>query len=435
MRIAVIGAGVSGCLAARLLATRHEVVLFEAGQHAGGHTHTVDVDVGGWTHRVDTGFMVFNERTYPNFCRMLRLLDVPSRLSDMSFSVADPASGFEYQGSSLNGLFAQRANCVRPTFLRMLWDVVRFNQRARAAAADGEIPEHVTVGEFLRQCGVSDRFVRHYLTPMAAAIWSARPAAIHAFPARFLVGFFANHGLLQLRDRPQWRTILGGAKTYVEALLAPLGARVRLNTPIEVVARTPSGVLVTPRRGRTERFDRVVMATHADQTLKLLADVTAAEQDILSAFPYQANKARLHVDKRMLPRRRRAWASWNYRLTRSGDQPATVTYDLSRLQGLATPSPLLLTLNDCEGDAPEGVLREFEYSHPAYTPESSRAQRRLNEINGVDRTYYCGAYWGYGFHEDGVNSALAVAKHFNIPLEACTVACTREGSRTAVSAR
>lgn len=435
MRIAIIGTGISGSLVARLLSTEHDVTVFEANNYPGGHANTVDVVLDGRRFPVDTGFMVFNRRTYPNFCRLLQLLEITSQPSDMSFSVRCAKTGLEYQGTSLDGLFAQRLNCLRPTFLRMLRDISCFNQRGRKAAESGELKDGRTVGDFVRECGVGRRFVDQYLVPMASAIWSSSPRAILDFPADFMIGFFANHGLMQLRDRPQWRIIVRGSRNYVEALLEPIRERVRLCCPVAAVARSEDDVIVTPVEGRQECFDEVVFASHADQTLKMLTDVTRCERQVLSAFPYQANEAVLHTDTRLLPIQRRAWASWNYHIPQGDDQSASVTYDLSRLQNHDSPSPILLTLNATEHIDADKILRTFSYHHPAYSRESISAQRRLTEISGRNRTHFCGAYWGYGFHEDGVNSALAVAKQFGIELDACTVVSTKESSRIAVASR
>jgi len=432
MKIAVIGTGVSGSVAARLLASQHEVTVFEANDTPGGHANTVDVELGGRRYPVDTGFMVFNRRTYRNFCRMLDLLGIDSQPSDMSFSVTSAHGGVEYQGSSVNGLFAQRRNLLRPAFYQMLSDIVRFNREGMRAAGDREFDEQLTVAEFLRRGRYGKPFIDQYLVPMTAAIWSSDPDCIFDFPARFLLGFFANHGLMQLRDRPQWLTIPGGSRNYLTALLAPLGDCIRLRSPVSSVSRDRDSVAVTCADAMPEFFDEVVFATHADQTLAMLADPTRAEREVLRCFPYQPNSAVLHTDTGMLPRRRRAWASWNYR-TADGEQAAGVTYDLSRLQRLETPTPLLLSLNADPLIDPEYVIRSFNYAHPGYTVDSLQAQRRHTEISGRNRTHYCGAYWGFGFHEDGVNSALNVARQFGIGLEACTVASTKEPSRIAAT--
>lgn len=425
MRIAIIGTGISGSLAARLLSTQHEVTVFEANGYPGGHANTVDVSIFGNQYQVDTAFMVFNRQTYPNFCKLLQLLKIRSRPSDMSFSVHCSKSRLEYQGSSLNGLFAQRLNLVRPRFLNMLRDIARFNRLGNAAAASDELEDGRTVREFLGDCSVGKSFVEQYLVPMAAAIWSTKPQAILDFPADFMLGFFANHGLMQTRNRPQWRTITGGSRNYVSALLKPIENCLRLQCPIASVLRSHECVSVTSADGVLEEFDEVVFATHADQSLEMLADPTRSEQTILSAFPYQSGEAVLHTDTRLLPRSKRAWASWNYHIPTGRENAASVTYDLSRLQGHNAPSPILLTLNETSSIDRAKILRTFTYHHPAYSRGSITAQRRFGEISGHNRTHYCGAYWGYGFHEDGVNSALAVARHFGIKLESCTAASTK----------
>jgi predicted NAD/FAD-binding protein len=308
----------------------------------------------------------------------------------------------------------------------MLRDILRFNRLGTAAAACGDLQDGRTVSEFLNECGLGKRFCDQYLVPMAAAIWSAEPRAISDFPAEFMIGFFANHGLMQVRDRPQWRTIVGGSRKYVAALLDPIRDRIRLNCPVTSVTRMTDQVVVTPKVGLPESFDHVVFASHADQTLKLLADATAQERQILRAFPYQSNAAILHTDWTLLPKRKRAWASWNYHIPANVAQAAAVTYDLSRLQRHNSSQPILLTLNDTANINPAKILRTFTYQHPAYSCDSMVAQRRYSEISGIRRTHFCGAYWGYGFHEDGVNSALAVARQFGIDLEACTVVSTKE---------
>jgi predicted NAD/FAD-binding protein len=431
MKIAVIGSGISGNVCARLLSSKHEVHLFEAGAYLGGHTNTVDVEPFGEALNVDTGFMVFNRRTYPNFVQLLSLLGIPERDSDMSFSVRCERTGLEYQGGSLNGLFAQRSNLLRPAFYRMLGDIVRFNRESLELLEgdDGQL----TIGEYLDREGYGQRFIDHYLIPMGAAIWSSRPRKFHDFPARFLVAFLHNHGLLQIRDRPVWKTIPGGACRYVEALVHPLRDRIRLNTPIERVMPQEDTVWLKPANGPQEAFDHVVLATHADQTLGMIAAPTEAEREVLGAFPYQRNECVLHTDSSLLPRRRRAWASWNYYIPAADGLPVALTYDVNRLQGLGAPQPVCVTLNNAGNIHEKHVLREITYHHPVFTPGAIAAQRRHDEINGSRRLYFCGAYWGYGFHEDGVNSALAVCKHFGIGLDPWKVASTKDESVTLAS--
>ncbi|MHC4178742.1 MAG: NAD(P)/FAD-dependent oxidoreductase [Planctomycetota bacterium] len=422
MRIAVIGTGISGMLAARLLHEDHEVHVFEANDYLGGHTNTIEVEAFGRSYSLDTGFMVFNHRTYPNFVRMLRLLDIPEQDSDMSFSVRCLRTGLEYQGSSLGGLVAQRRNLVRPAFYRMLLDVLRFNRKALELVEREE--DTICLGDFLDRHRFGKQFTDYYLVPMGASIWSARPKDFHEFPARFIVRFFDNHGLLTVRGHPKWKTIRGGAKEYVQALMQPLADRIRLGCPVKSVSRREQHVLVTTATNPPEQFDAVVMAAHADQTLKMLADSTEAEREILGAFPYQENEAIVHTDPSLLPQRRRAWASWNCCNPRQTDRPVVLTYNLNRLQRHKSPEPILLTLNRAEAIDPARILRRIAYQHPVYGTAALSAQKRYAEINGKRRTYFCGAYWGYGFHEDGVNSALAVGECFGKNLDSCTVAST-----------
>jgi len=428
MRIAIIGSGISGLLTARLLAADHDVHVFEAEDYPGGHTNTVACEVFGRAYGVDTGFMVFNDRTYPNFVRMLQMLDVPARNSDMSFSVRCDRTGLEYQGSSLAGLFAQRRNLVRPSFYRMLLDVLRFNRQSvellRSEDSDLEL------GQYLDRNRYSREFIEHYLIPMGAAIWSAPPEQFRAFPARFIIGFFHNHGLLTVRNHPQWKTVQGGARQYVTALTRPFANKIRLNCPVVSVRRYPDRVAVTTKHGGPEDFEAVVLAAHSDQSLAMLADASPAEREILGAIAYQRNETVLHVDPSQLPRCRRAWASWNYRTPREQGQPVVLTYNLNRLQGHVSADPICVTLNGTRWLDPQRIVRRIEYHHPVYSREALAAQKRFHEINGKNRTYFCGAYWGHGFHEDGVNSALAVGQSFGKRLESCTVACTKDTSNT-----
>ena len=405
MKIAVVGAGVSGLVAAHLLAPEHDITVFEAGKYAGGHTNTVRVDTANETHWVDTGFIVFNDRNYPRFERLLNRLGVASQPSNMSFGVTDTRGDFEYASTNPNGLFAKRAHLATPWFHRMLADVVRFQREARALLTSDE--HGPSLGEFLHQQRYSRAFVDRLIVPQAAAVWSADPRQMWTFPARFLVEFFDNHGMLGLRDRPTWRTVRGGSHRYVQKLIEPL--RLQLETPIEAIARGEEHVTVRAR-GEEERFDHVVIATHSDQALKLLKDPSDREHELLGAIPYQPNEAVLHTDRALLPRRRRAWASWNYHLLDEPTGKPTVTYHMNRLQTLRAERELCVTLNHGHAIDPDKVIRTIPYAHPVYTAQGEAAQRRHHEISGLHtRTHYAGAYWGWGFHEDGVKSGERVA--------------------------
>ncbi len=414
MRIAIIGAGISGLTVAHLLHREHEIAVFEAGTYAGGHTNTVRVETLNETHNVDTGFIVFNDRNYPNFERLLARLGVVWQPSTMSFSVSDTIGDFEYSGASPNGLFAKRAHLLTPWFHRMLADLVRFNRSARELLSGED--DGPALGQWLEQQAFSPAFVDRLIVPQAAAVWSADPRQMSSFPARFLAEFFDNHGMLGVRGRPRWRTIEGGSARYVQALIAPWRERLRLSTAVRRIERHDGHILVVPRAGEAERFDQVVIATHSDQALALLADASDREHEVLRALPYKRNEAVLHTDIRMLPRRRRAWASWNYHLLAEPRDCATVTYHMNRLQSLRAEREFCVTLNRTEAIDPAKVIRTIPYDHPVYTREGVRAQLRRAEICGVDRTHYCGAYWGWGFHEDGVRSALAVAERFGARL-------------------
>lgn len=410
MKVAIVGAGVSGLVAADALRHEHEITVFEAGAEPGGHSHTVRIATAEGMRDVDTGFVVFNHATYPEFRRLLERLGVASQPTSMGFSVTDRRSGIEYAGETLGGLFAQRRNLVRPAFLRMVSDVLRFNREAEALAE--RLGPEATLGELCAAGRLSDAFRDLYLVPMGAAIWSSNERDMLAFPARFFVRFFRNHGLLEPPARQlRWRVVSGSSKRYVEALVRPYADRLRLRTPVLGVRRVPDGVEVRTE-GAAGRFDEVVFATHADRTLRLLADATPLEREVLSAFPYQRNEATVHTDASVLPRRRRAWASWNYHVPADRSQPVRVTYDMSRLQGLETPEPVLVTLNDPGTIAPEKVIARIPFDHPVFTPGSIAAQARHAEVSGSHRAHFCGAYWRNGFHEDGVVSGLAVARAF-----------------------
>jgi predicted NAD/FAD-binding protein len=412
MHIAVIGAGVSGLTVAYRLQIRHRVTLFEAEDRLGGHALTIEIDDAAGRHPLDVGFMVFNDRTYPNFVRLLKELNIASRPTSMSFSVSDPQSGLEYNGHSLDTLFAQRRNVLNPRFLRMLADVLRFNRDARRARLAREATE--TVGDYLRHRRFSSGFGKYYLLPMGAAIWSCPPGTFAEFPMRFVAEFFANHGLLDLVDRPTWRVIDGGSQTYVRAVVRRFRGEMRLSTPIADVRRDASGVMIRPHGAVAERFDHVVFACHSDQALQILgAEATATERGLLSAFPYQPNTAVLHTDESLLPRTRRAWACWNVRTTADETSPAITTYHLNALQGVRSPTNYCVTLNADEQIDPRRILRRLRFDHPVFTTRRDAAQTRHRELLGPNHTSYCGAYWRNGFHEDGVMSALAVAESLN----------------------
>ena len=414
MRVAVVGAGVSGLVVAHLLRRAHEVTVFEANDYAGGHTNTIRVDTPNETHHVDTGFIVFNDRNYPNFERLLVRLGVGWQPSTMSFSVSDGVGDFEYSSASPNGLFAKRAHLLTPWFHRMVADLARFNRAARDLVCD-RAPD-VSLREWLEHDRFSQASIERLIVPQVSAVWSAAPRQMWRFPARFLAEFFDNHGMLSLRDRPRWRTVRGGSARYVEALTRPFSERLRLGTPVQAVTRNGDHVLLQPQGGEAERFDEVVLATHSDQALALLADASDREHEILGAIPYQPNEAVLHSDVRMLPRRRRAWASWNYHLLPEPKAMTTVTYHMNRLQSLRAEQQFCVTLNRSERIDPARIIRRISYAHPVYTEAGVKAQARVAEINGRNRTHFCGAYWGWGFHEDGVVSALRVGERFGARL-------------------
>lgn len=407
MNLAVVGAGISGLTCAYLLSGLHRVTLYEKEPRLGGHTNTVIVTHEGRSIRVDTGFIVFNERNYPNFSALLRRLDVPSRPTTMSFSVRDDRANFEYGGASLAGIVGNWSNLLRPRWWNVMLGVASL-ARAGKAALDSVGPDH-TIADLGRSRRFSRGFLDDYLVPMASAIWSAPRDALLNFPARFLLRFFDNHGMLDLRDRPQWRTVVGGSHAYIHAMMDTIGHASRTSQPVIRVRRTHDGVIVTTPDGDHEH-DQVILATHADTSLSLLADASPAEREILGAMPYQANQAVLHTDERLLPRRRRCWAAWNYRLTGDPAQPAAVTYNMSILQGLNTRTPLCVSLNDSAAIDPSRILASFTFHHPLYSTAGDRARQRWPEISGIDRTHFCGAYWGNGFHEDGVASALRVCQ-------------------------
>jgi uncharacterized protein len=410
LKIAIVGTGIAGNVVAHHLHANHDITVFEANDYIGGHSNTHHVQTRDGELNLDTGFIVFNDRTYPNFIRLLDKLGVESQPSSMSFSVQCQRSGLEYNGSSLNALFAQRRNLLRPSFHRMIRDIVRFNRESLGLLQD-DLPQ-LTLAEYLARNGYSREFVQHYLIPMGAAIWSAEPRTLQKIPAQFFIRFFHNHGLLNLKDRPMWRVIRGGSRSYVEKLVAGHRRRIRLNCPVHSVTRSGGKVIVRSAGNLAESFDCIFIASHSDQTLSMLSDATRSEREVLGAIPYQSNEAILHTDMTVMPRRRRAWAAWNYHVPRQDGGPVSVTYHLNRLQGLTSRRQYFVTLNGDQSIRPESIIRKISYEHPVFNIESVAAQGRQSEINGVRQTYFCGAYWRNGFHEDGVVSALNALADF-----------------------
>ena len=411
MKIAIIGSGIAGLTSAYLLNRQHDITVFEAESWIGGHTHTVPVKLDGQDYAIDTGFIVFNDWTYPNFIKLMEQLGVASQPTEMSFSVTDPHSGVEYNGNTLNSLFAQRSNLLSPGFWGMLRDILRFNKEVQKDLVDGQIGADITLGEYLEQQGYGQRFIEHYIVPMGAAIWSMSLADMLGFPLQFFVRFFRNHGLLSVSNRPQWRVIKGGSSAYVKPLTASFAERIRLNCAVQRVERLAEGVTVTSATG-SEFFDEVIFACHSDQALRLLADPSLREREILGDLRYADNDVVLHTDTRLLPSRPLAWASWNYRLGGPIEQPAALTYNMNILQGIKAPHTFCVSLNQTAAIDPTKILARYTYAHPQYSLAATAAQERWAEISGVQHTHFCGAYWASGFHEDGVVSALRVAQTF-----------------------
>ncbi|WP_226501158.1 FAD-dependent oxidoreductase [Pseudomonas sp. MWU16-30322] len=411
MKIAIIGSGIAGLTCAYLLNRQHDVTVFEASDWVGGHTHTVEVTVEGREYAVDTGFIVFNDWTYPNFIRLLGQLGVSFKPTEMSFSVTDPDTGLEYNGNNLNSLFAQRSNLLSPGFWGMLRDILRFNKEAQRDLAEQRIAADTTLDDYLKAGGYGERFILHYIVPMGSAIWSMPMAEMLNFPLQFFVRFFKNHGLLSVSDRPQWQVIEGGSSAYVAPLTAAFKDKIRLSCPVTRIDRDEHGVVIHSPAG-IERFDKVVLACHSDQALQLLATPSQAERSILGALPYADNEVVLHTDTRLLPTRKLAWASWNYRLSGAGHTHAAVTYDMNILQGIKSDTTFCVSLNQSAGISPSKVLARYTYAHPQFSLTAVAAQNRWAELDGQQHTHYCGAYWANGFHEDGVVSALRVAAAF-----------------------
>jgi len=406
MRIAVIGSGIAGLASSWLLARAHEVTLFEANDYVGGHTHTHEIELGGRHYAVDTGFIVYNPHHYPLLTRLFAELGVATQPTTMSFAVRNDRSGLEYNATDLRGLFCRKRNLVSPRFLRMLADIARFYREAPALLErDDDGPD---LDAYLAERRYSPAFRDDHLVPMASALWSSPSARIGAFPAKYLVRFMANHQMLQAGGRAPWRVVRGGSQGYVRALRSRWRVRERIGCAATALRRAHDGVVVEHARG-SDAFDQVVLACHGDQALALLGDATERERDVLGAFRYQTNDTVLHTDAGLLPRRRRAWAAWNALVPQRAGDECTVSYCMNLLQALDAPDPIVVSLNATARIAPEKILRRLRYEHPLYTHAAVRAQRRKPEIQGVNRTWFAGAYWGWGFHEDGMRSAVEVA--------------------------
>jgi predicted NAD/FAD-binding protein len=410
MKIAIIGTGIAGNVAAYHLAKHHDISVFEANSHIGGHTHTHDIQWGDEHYAVDTGFIVFNRKTYPNFIALLDELGVEAQPSNMSFSVKCERTGLEYNGNTLNSMFAQRKNLINPAFYRMIRDILRFNREATSLLDKENLD--MSLSEFLQQGGYGKEFIEQYLVPMGAAIWSADPKLMYQFPAGFFIRFFHNHGLLSVNERPQWYVIKGGSREYVSKLIAGFQDRIHTNSPVESITRFPTHVMVKVVGREAEKFDQVFIASHSDQALSMLNDASTLEKQILGGIPYQVNEAVLHTDDSVLPERKLAWASWNYHLLDEDSDRVPVTYSMNILQNIKAPVEFCVTLNNSAAIDPEKILKRITYHHPIFTPDGIQQQQRQHEINGINRTYFCGAYWRYGFHEDGVISALNALQHF-----------------------
>ena len=410
MKIAIIGTGISGLTSAYLLSKEHIVHVYEAQEYIGGHVHTLPVHLNGISYEIDTGFIVFNDRTYPNFNKLLNKINVLSQPTSMSFSVKCETTGLEYNGTSLNGLFAQRLNLLKPSFLLMVKDILRFNRDAKEFLTDSV--EEITFGEFLNRGGYSNALKNNYALPMASAIWSAKSKVIENANFRFFAQFFENHGMLNISDRPQWRVIKGGSKQYTLKLIEPITNKIRINSPVDKIIRKNKGIEVVYNKQQKELYDRVIIATHSDQALKMIENPSNAEIEILSSIPYQTNVAHLHWDCSVLPKQKNAWASWNYFKPNKLKDETTVTYYMNMLQSLNIPRNVCVSLNMEEHIDPKKIYKKIIYQHPVFTSEAILAQKRHKEIDGVNKIHFCGAYWGSGFHEDGVISALSVCKSF-----------------------
>jgi predicted NAD/FAD-binding protein len=414
MKIAIIGAGISGLTCAYLLNRQHDIKVFEAEKTIGGHTATKDVLIDGQHYPVDTGFIVYNDWTYPNFIKLMDELGVDSHPTEMSFSVRCEKTGLEYGGNNLNTLFAQRSNLLNASYIKMLFDIMRFNREAVDDLTFRRISATGTLGEYLQAKGYGDAFINHYLIPMGSAIWSAPNQVMLDFPLLFFVRFFKNHGLLSVNNRPQWRVISGGSRAYLEPLARSFNNKIYTSHPVSSVIRSSEGASVQVEGKPVEHFDQVVFACHSDQALKMLADPSPEESALLGAIPYSNNEVVLHTDASLLPKRQLAWSSWNYLLPEQQQTAPVLTYNMNILQGIDAPVTFCVSLNTTQRIDPEKILGQYQYAHPVFSLESVQATNNWSQINGVNRSWFCGAYWGNGFHEDGVNSALKVTRALGV---------------------
>jgi len=409
MKIAIIGSGISGNTLAYHLNSNHQITLFESNSRVGGHSHTHEIEIANQKLNVDTGFIVFNKKTYPHFLNLLHELKVPYENSAMSFSVKDSQKDFEYNGTNLNALFAQRKNLISPTFYKMIKEILRFNKNSTLLLKNNE---EISLGEYLDREAYSDFFKKYYILPMGSAIWSSDVKTMMTFPAKFFVRFFDNHGMLNINDRPQWLTITGGSINYVKKLISPFEKKIKLNSQIKSVERKNDHVAIQ-FHDRDEKFDWVFFACHSDEALKLIKSPTQDEKNVLKAIPYKDNEVILHFDERFMPRRKLAWAAWNYHVAEDSSSPVSLTYNMNILQNLKTNVPVLVTLNPQEKIDKHKIIKKLSYAHPQYSLKSIEAQSKHHLISGVNRTSFAGAYWGNGFHEDGVKSAIDAIEQFN----------------------
>ena len=411
MKIAIIGSGISGLTSAYLLNRKHDVTIFEANDYIGGHTHTHNIDIDGNNYSIDTGFIVYNERTYPNFIKLLDQLNIERQLSTMGFSVKSASQDYEYAGESLNTLFAKRSNIFRISFWRMLYEMYHFGKKADSLGCGLDVS--MTLGDYLVDENYSSEFVNYFIIPMGAAIWSTPANKVLDMPAYFFIKFFYNHGMLELTNRPNWWVIKNGSSEYIKKITIGFEDKIHLSTPVREVSRVEDGVeIVLSKKDKALKFDSVIFATHSNQALDILDDPSDAEKDILGSIPYQKNNILLHTDSSVLPRRKLAWASWNYQLDSDPNSPVILTYNMNILQTIEANKTFCVTLNDSDSVDENSILKKITYHHPLFTVNAIEAQKRKSEISGVNNTFYCGAYWRNGFHEDGVVSALDVCSAF-----------------------